>query len=108
MLPTVAPSIEPKIAPIPKRNNPPAPPERMPQIIPTKGKARIIQDQESFSSSVTILPIVFPEKYPTAELTAITTNKSKIIQDSSDLKFESAKNLPKIEAGGNKPNIKPK
>ena len=52
----------PKTAPTTKIIIPPAPPAKMPQRIPTKGRAISIFVHDDFSSEATILPISLPEK----------------------------------------------
>ncbi len=109
MLPTNPPSIAPKIAPIPKRKNPPAPPEIIPHRSPRNGSAKSIQCQDRFSSSVTILPMSLPEKNPTVADVMLTKKNKTKNQASSDLiPPESIRSCAKKAAGGNAPSIKPK
>lgn len=107
-LPTALPRSAPKNAPITKIMLPPAPPDKIPQRIPTNGSAKNIANQEFFSSSPTILPISLPEKYPTTAEITLTMAITPRIHKSPLFKLpELVKNRVNIAAGGNVPRSSP-
>lgn len=108
MLPTALPRSAPKNAPMIKIITPPAPPAKIPHKIPTNGSAKIIGNHEVFSSSPTILPMSFPEKYPTTAEITLTIAITPRIHKSFSLKpLESIKKRVNIAAGGNVPRRSP-